>query len=104
EQRASWAARGGNFVGGLLPAIAATGVGSVLGVPEAGLFVGAAQQGMQAAGATFDDAIAHGGGEEDAAGRAGLLGRGGGGRRAGGDVARCRVGGCSRPWVGGARV
>jgi len=72
EQRASWAGRGGNFAGGLLPAIAATGVGSVLGVPEAGLFVGATQQGMQAAGATFDDGIAHGASEDDAAKAAGL--------------------------------
>ena len=72
EQRASWAGRGGNVVGGLLPAIAATGVGSLLGAPEAGWLVGASQQGMQAAGATFDDAIAHGASEEDAAKAAGL--------------------------------
>jgi hypothetical protein len=72
EQRASWAGRGGNFVGGLLPAIAATGVGSLLGTPEAGWLVGASQQGMQAAGATFDDAMAHGASEDDAAKAAGL--------------------------------
>src|SRR5262249_47250725 len=79
EQRASWAGRGGNFVGGLLPAIAAAGVGSLLGAPEAGWLVGASQQGMQAAGASFDDAMAHGASEEDAAKAAGLSALVGGG-------------------------
>src|SRR5580704_1566155 len=58
EQRDSWSGRIGDFAGGLLPATAIAGVGSLFGMPEAGFLVAAAQSGMQTGGAIFDDAMA----------------------------------------------
>jgi hypothetical protein len=67
DQRASRRGQFLGFIGGAGPALLATGIGALVGVPEIGLMAGATQMALQSGGAEFERALAAGADEDTAA-------------------------------------